>query len=116
MTTDTDLAVGLLDEAASHDAALVDELTGLINDVYAVAERGLWRDEATRTTATELAPLIAAGQIAVATLGTGSIVGSVHVHQVADDASEFGMLVAAPDHRGTGIGRTLVDFAERYEP
>ena len=44
---------------------------------------------------------------------TGSIVGSVRVHDVADDASEFGMLVAAPDQRGTGIGRALLDFAER---
>ena len=113
MTTDTDLAVGLLDGAASRDPGLVDELTSLINDVYATAERGLWRDEATRTTATELAPLIAAGQIAVATRD-GHIVGSVHVRQISDDASEFGMLVAAPDHRGTGIGRTLVDFAERH--
>ena len=36
------------------------------------------------------------------------------MHQVADDVSEFGMLVAAPDHRGTSIGRALVGFAERH--
>ena len=29
-----------------------------------------------------------------------------------DDASEFGLLVAAPDQRGIGIGRALLDFAE----
>ena len=45
----------------SRDARLVDHLTGLINDVYAVAESGLWRDGATRTTASELAELIGAG-------------------------------------------------------
>ena len=30
-----------------------------------------------------------------------------------DTASEFGMLAAAPAHRGTGVGRQLVAFAER---
>jgi GNAT superfamily N-acetyltransferase len=113
MATNTDLVVELLDGAASRDTRLVEELTGLINDVYATAERGLWRDEATRTTATELAALIAAGQIAVATRDE-RIVGSVHVHRISQDASEFGMLVAAPEHRRTGVGRTLVDFAERH--
>jgi GNAT superfamily N-acetyltransferase len=39
-------------------------------------------------------------------------VGSVQIHQVAEDASEFGMLVAAPDRRGTGVGRALLDFTE----
>ena len=48
-------------------AELVDPLTSLINDVYAVAELGLWREGATRTTATEMAELVPAGQIAVAT-------------------------------------------------
>jgi hypothetical protein len=52
MATDTEPAVELLDGAASRDAGLVEELTGLINDVYATAERGLWRDGATRTTTT----------------------------------------------------------------
>ena len=47
----TDFAVGLLSKGTSHDSQLVQQLTGLINDVYAVAERGLWREGATRTTA-----------------------------------------------------------------
>jgi ribosomal protein S18 acetylase RimI-like enzyme len=103
-----------LDGAASRDAELVDRLTELINDVYATAERGLWYNGATRTTPSELADLIAAKQIVVAIARDGDVVGSVRVHQVSHDASEFGMLVAAPDHRGTGIGRTLVEFAERH--
>jgi GNAT superfamily N-acetyltransferase len=112
MATNPDLAVDLLDGEASRDAGLVAELTGLINDVYATAERGLWRDEATRTTPAEVAELISGRQIAVATRD-GHLVGSVQVHQVADGVSEFGMLVAAPDQRGTRIGASLVDFAER---
>jgi GNAT superfamily N-acetyltransferase len=106
------VSVGHLDATAGDVAGLVDWLTRLINDVYAVAERGLWRDGATRTTASELAGLIAAGEIAVATRD-GRITGSVRIHDVAVDTSEFGMLVADPDQRGIGIGRDLVEFAER---
>jgi GNAT superfamily N-acetyltransferase len=105
----TEIAIELLDSA---DAEVVDRLTSLINGVYRAAESGLWRDGAVRTTPSEVAELIAAGQIAVATRN-GRIAGSVRIHDVADDASEFGLLVAAPDERGTGVGRALLDFAER---
>ena len=107
------IAVRPLDARDSHDAQLVDQLTSLINDVYTAAESGLWRDGAPRTTAAEVAELIRTGQIAVATRD-GQIAGSVRIHDVADDVSEFGMLVAAPDQRGTGVGRALVAFAEQH--
>jgi GNAT superfamily N-acetyltransferase len=112
--TSNEINVELLGAASSHDGGLVDRLTDLVNDVYADAESGLWHDGATRTTASELAELIAARQIAVATTRDGRIVGSVQVHDVSDDTSEVGMLVAAPEHRGTGIGRALLEFAERH--
>jgi GNAT superfamily N-acetyltransferase len=112
MSTNETIAVRLLEAAVSRDARLVDHLTGLINDVYEVAESGLWRDGATRTTASELAELIRAQQIAVATR-RDQIAGAVRIHDVGDDASEFGMLVAAADQRGTGVGRALVAFAEQ---
>ncbi len=110
-TTETTL-IRLVEAAASRDAGLVDHLTGLINDVYAVAEKGLWREGTARTTASEIAGLIRAGEIAVATR-RDAIVGAVRIHDVGDDASEFGLLVSAPEQRGTGVGRDLVAFAER---
>lgn len=103
--------VRLLEPAARQEAGLVDRLTALINGVYATAESGLWRDETSRITATEVAGLIRAGQIAVATRD-GRVVGSVRIHDVADDTSEFGLLVAAADQRSTGVGRALIDFVE----
>jgi GNAT superfamily N-acetyltransferase len=112
-TSDLHAEIGLLEATDSRDAALVDRLTRLINEVYRTAESGLWVDGAARTTASELAELIAARQIAVATRD-GQIVGAVRIHDVADDASEFGMLVSAPDQRGTGVGRALLAFAERH--
>jgi hypothetical protein len=75
------IAVRLLEAAVSRDAALVDRLTSLINDVYTTAEAGLWRDGAARTTTSELADLIRAEQIAVATR-EGQIAGSVRVRDV----------------------------------
>jgi GNAT superfamily N-acetyltransferase len=106
------LAVELLRAEDNRDARLVGKLAELINHVYAVAEAGLWVDGATRTTPAELAELIAAGEIAVARRD-GEIAGSIRIRDVADDASEFGMLVAAFEQRGTGVGRALVEFAEQ---
>lgn len=114
MTTNMDFAVGVLDTAASRDSQLVRRLTELINDVYAEAEEGLWNDGVTRTTTTEVAELIAAGQIAAASSTDGHIVGSVRIRTVSEGTSEFGMLVSAPDLRGHGIGATLVEFAEQH--
>lgn len=104
-------AVELLEPEAADDARLTERLARLVNDVYAVAEAGLWRDGADRTTTAEIAGLVRAGEIAVATRD-GEIAGAVRVHDVADDVSEFGMLVADPAQRGTGVGRALVEFAE----
>ena len=111
MTTDDAIAVGPLEAAASKDAGLVDELADLINGVYATAESGMWREGATRTTNAELADMVAARQIVVARRD-GRIIGAVRFHDVADDLSEFGLLVAAPEQRGGGVGRALLDYAE----
>ena len=107
------IAIALLDARAGRDPRLVEQLTRLINRVYTTAESGIWRPGAERTTASELGEEIAAREIAVATRGE-QITGVVRVHEVADDASEFGQLAADPVHRGIGVGRALVDFAERH--
>ena len=105
------MTVQLLEAEAADDRELVDRLTGLINVVYAEAERGLWQDGSARTSAGEVAGLVRDGEIAVAT-EDGEVVGAVRLQDVADDVGEFGMLVADPDRRNRGIGRELLDFAE----
>ena len=99
--------------AAAEDTALVNQLAGLVNTVYALAEEGLWADGTPRTTPEKMAELIAAGQIAVA-LAYERIVGAVRVQRLDTGEAEFGMLVADPAHRGQGVGRELVRFAERW--
>jgi GNAT superfamily N-acetyltransferase len=106
------IEIQLLPAAASDDATLMQRVTDLTNDVYAVAEHGLWTDGATRTTVDEVAELTRAGQIAVA-LRRGRVVGCVRVQRLDDGTGEFGMLAADPAHRGVGVGRELVRFAER---
>jgi GNAT superfamily N-acetyltransferase len=107
------IEIQLLPSMASADMAIIGRVTDLINEVYAVAEDGLWLEGATRTTLDEVAELTRAGQIAVARLD-GRIVGCVRVQRVDPDTGEFGMLAADPTHRGIGIGSELVRFAERH--
>ena len=107
MASNNGIAVARLPAAAGADAELLDELAELINGVYATAESGLWRAEATRTTRAELADLIAAGELIAATRDE-RVLGSVRLHDVADDLSEFGLLVAEPEERGTGVGNALL--------
>jgi GNAT superfamily N-acetyltransferase len=102
----------LLPAAASDDAELMERITDLTNAVYAASEEGLWIDGTERTTIEEVADLTRAGQIAVARLD-GRVVGCVRVQRLDEGTGEFGMLTADPAHRGVGIGRELVRFAER---
>jgi GNAT superfamily N-acetyltransferase len=95
-----------------RDAGLADRLADLINSVYTVAEEGLWREGITRTTAADMAELIARGEMAVAER-RGEVVGTVHVEDVEDDATIFGMLAVVSGDRGAGVGRALVAFAEQ---
>lgn len=103
--------VGLLEPKAADDAALVERLTTLVNEVYAASETGLWNDGASRTTAAEFAGFVRAGEIAVARVD-GAVLGCVRIQRWDDTTGEFGMLAADPDHRGAGVGRELVRFAE----
>ncbi|MDP9792336.1 GNAT superfamily N-acetyltransferase [Catenuloplanes nepalensis] len=93
--------------------ALAAEVTALINEVYAAGEKGIWRDETARTDIAETASLIRAGEIVVARLGT-ELAGSVRVQRLPGGEGEFGMLAAHPRHRGIGLGRELVTFAEGW--
>jgi GNAT superfamily N-acetyltransferase len=105
--------IALVPPPTAVDGAFLAETTDLINRVYADAEKGLWVDGTARTSPDELAGIVRAGELAVARLD-GRLVGAVRVRRLASGEGEFGMLVASPDHRGIGLGRRLVEFAERW--
>jgi N-acetylglutamate synthase-like GNAT family acetyltransferase len=102
----------MIDVRVLNDAELAGQLSELINDVYAVAESGLWQEGAKRTTTAELADLIRAGELVVATRDD-EILGCLRVHDVTADTCEFGILVADPEKRNVGVGNALLDFAEQ---
>lgn len=106
------IEIELLSAAESDNAELMARITELTNEVYSVAEDGLWTAGATRTTLDDVVELTRAGQIAVARL-SGRVVGCVRIQRLDEGTGEFGMLAADPAHRGLGVGRALVRFAER---
>ena len=102
----------MLPSRACDDVRLTAALAELINEVYAVAEEGLWVAGTPRTTADEVAGLVGNGQVAIAR-ASGRIIGCVRVQRLGQGVGEFGMLAVLPAYRGTGLGRDLVSFAER---
>lgn len=100
-----------LDPSSSDDAALVDRVMAIVNDAYAIAEVGMWRDGAARVTPEGMRTLIEAGEILRARV-EGQTVGCVHLRRVDATTWAFGMLATDPAVQGGGIGRTLVAVAE----
>ncbi|NMO53280.1 GNAT family N-acetyltransferase [Actinoplanes sp. TBRC 11911] len=95
----------------------IEEITDLINRVYADGEAGLWLPGAERTTIDEVTSIIRGGELVIARDDDGRIAGAVRAVRLTDEAGdfgEFGMLVADPGRRNTGIGRDLVAFAEQW--
>ncbi|MEZ4846810.1 MAG: GNAT family N-acetyltransferase [Bdellovibrionota bacterium] len=88
------------------DDITVNQLTDLINQVYDVAESGMWKPNILRTTKSEVKKLEKNSKLILAELN-GMIIGSIHVQKQEDDVAEFGMLVCSPKHRGTRIGSDL---------
>ncbi|KNC54823.1 uncharacterized protein AMSG_01676 [Thecamonas trahens ATCC 50062] len=98
-------------------------LAALVNDVYVVAERGLWQQGFQRTTAVEIEGLIRGDKpetqvlMAVGNASARPILGIIAVSRVdydGDRVGEFGMLAVAPAARSAGLGRALIDAAEAH--
>ena len=105
--------VSVVPAGTAADAAFVAEVVDLVNRVYADAEKGLWQQDTHRTDADEVMEYIRTGQLTIARMD-GRLVGAVRIQHLDDDLGGFGMLVASPEHRGVGVGRVLVAFAEDW--
>lgn len=101
----------MLPAAAAEDAAVIAEVTALVNLAYQIAEHGLWTEGVARTTPCETANAVALGELAVAR-EQGRLVGSIRTRQIDREIGWFGALAVDPAHGGHGIGRKLVGFAE----
>lgn len=106
------IKIKLLPPTASTNLADIERITNIVNRVYAASEGDLWESGSVRTSVEEIADFIKDGEIAVAQL-KGQIVGSVRVRQVNQETGEFGMLAVDDKYQGSGVGRSLIQFAEQ---
>ena len=114
MADDDALRIEFLSPAETAEAlARISASADLVNAAYKDAEKGLWLDDAQRTTPQEIRALALAGEIAVA-WSDREIVGCVRIRRLDGGLGEFGMLAASAQRRNSGIGRKLVRFAEEH--
>ncbi|HAF44570.1 MAG TPA: GNAT family N-acetyltransferase [Gallionellaceae bacterium] len=104
--------------AGTADAEVI---AALVNSAYrGDSSRAGWTTEADllggqRTDAEEIAQLVARdGSVLLMYLRSGELVGSVHVERMDDATAYLGMLVIKPVLQGQGLGRSLMDEAERF--
>jgi GNAT superfamily N-acetyltransferase len=104
--------VRLLAPGEAGDALLVEQLAEIINRAYAVGEEGLWLEGTTRTEPGEVADAVRSGGMLAATLD-GELVGCAFVRPLDAGTADVGLVSAALDRWGAGVGRELMDAAER---
>ncbi|TXT21830.1 MAG: GCN5-related N-acetyltransferase [Gallionellaceae bacterium] len=102
-------------------AADVEGIVALVNSAYrGESSRAGWTTEADlldgqRTDTEEISRLLGAGDsvILLCLLG-GEIAGSVHLEKAGATTAYMGMLVIRPMLQGRGIGKWLMETAERF--
>jgi GNAT superfamily N-acetyltransferase len=90
---------------------LVGELVRIINEAYAIGEAGLWLDGAARTEPGEIAEAVRSGGMLSASLD-GRLIGCAYLQPLDEGTMDLGLISAAPDQWGSGVGRELVRSAE----
>ena len=86
----------------------------LINEVYRVAEAGMWKENYERTSVDEIKKFIEDGNLMVARFD-GKVVGSVKVEKNdAESVGKFGMLVLDPNLRGKKFGSAIIRATEEW--
>ena len=96
------------------DECTLNNLVKLINDIYDVAEDGMWKQKGVRTDQQQLMSLINDHSLIVA-VSQNTIKGLVKVLKMENDTQgEFGMLVVNPEFRGKRLGSGLIKAAEDW--
>ncbi len=103
--------VTILAADRARDEAFVAEVADLINAAYAVGEAGLWVEGTKRTGPAEMAEAIRSGGV-LAAAREDELVGCAYVRPLEPGTADLGLVSAALDQWGTGVGRELVGSAE----
>jgi GNAT superfamily N-acetyltransferase len=103
--------INLIAPEDASDQVVVDELVRIVNAAYAVGESGLWLEGTARVGRGEIAEAIRGSGMLAATR-EGRLVGCAYVRPLDAGTADLGLVSAAPDQWGSGIGRELVRSAE----
>jgi GNAT superfamily N-acetyltransferase len=87
------------------------ELPDMVNAAFAAGEDGLWQPGTYRIAADELRRLVDRGELVVARR-EGVLAGCMRLRPLDAATAELGLLTAARDAAGAGVGRALMAFAE----
>lgn len=119
-----DVVTEIAPPSAADDAALIDRLAFIVNQVYLETEGDMWNEGFQRTNPEAIRTFIRDGELGVAYLqdtprglsaSKGRPIGCFHLHPSPDaTAADFGMFALDPVYRGTGFGRQILAFAEEH--
>ncbi|XXG99380.1 hypothetical protein Hte_005717 [Hypoxylon texense] len=106
--------------SVADDETYIATLVDVINAAYGEAEAGIFKPGYVRTTAQGVAETLKAGELVVASVspeppGPGPVpVGCISIKRLGAARAELGMFAVGAARRGTGLGRDLIAFAERW--
>lgn len=111
----------------ANDDRTVQTIVDITNDAYKRGEVGMWKDDADRTNTKEVKDILTQGRLILChekIVGNGDkkqklgpIVGSIMVNSEFEQTKsigELGMLAVSRQYLRLGIGRALVNAAEKY--
>lgn len=105
--------IQMLPCSVSTNRVDMEQITNIVNRVYASSEDDLWLNRTVvRTTVAEVAEYTCSGEIAVAR-SMGQIIGCIRIRRIDQETGEFGMLAVDDEYQEIGIGRKLISFAEQ---
>lgn len=90
----------------------IERMHALLIYAYAITEVEIWGENYVRMNLQEFVELIQKKEIILARLEE-EIVGSIHVYPLSTESYAFGLLSADFNKKGRGIGRALINAAEK---
>ncbi|KAI2466320.1 hypothetical protein F4781DRAFT_406033 [Annulohypoxylon bovei var. microspora] len=104
----------------ADDESFTAALADLVNAGYGEAEAGIFKPGYLRTSASDIAKFITAGDLVVASVTTpkstsGRVpLGCISIKKLSENRAELGLFAVVIEQRGSGIGRDLMDWAEQW--
>ncbi|KAI1410216.1 hypothetical protein F5Y13DRAFT_167960 [Hypoxylon sp. FL1857] len=112
--------------SVADDEAFTAALTDIINAAYTETEAGIFKPGYLRTSANDVAEFLKAGSLAVASIPATTSdatsnttsgrtpLGCISIKRLSKNRAELGLFAVAMSQRGSGLGRDLMTWAERW--